>query len=322
MRVSGNLFERKHENKPLEEKKQKLDWDKPLSALVTGDTGFIGSHMKRFLLERGSEVMGYSLRNGFDILNLNQLREAAKKVDVIYHFAAEAKPGPSVLNPMHSIEINIKGTLNVLEACREYNLSCVYPSSCEVYGDSDLPITEEFEFRPTNPYAASKAAADRICYMYSQCYGLDVKLLRFFNPYGPRQQLNKVIPVFYFHAKKNLSLPVFGKGTDTRDYVYIDDIISGCWLAKKLPPGEAVNLATGKVISNLQLAKLVIDLTNSKSSIKFVEYPKAFGGIKNQVGSYEKASKLMGWKPETSLVEGIKRTIDWLEGVELQLPPS
>lgn len=298
----------------MEEESKELEEDtEPSCALVTGNTGFIGSNMKEFLLEKGVKVVGYSHRNSFDVLNLNQLREAAKKVDIVYHFAAEAKPGPSVLNPAHNICVNVRGTLNVLEVCRELGLPCVYPSSCEIYGDSDQSIIEESEFRPTNPYAASKAALDRICYMYHKCYALDVKILRFFNPYGPGQQLNKVIPVFYFHAKKNLSLPVFGRGTDTRDYVYIDDIISGCWLARKLPPGEAVNLATGKTTSNLQLAKLVIELTGSKSSIEFVEYPKAFGSIKNQVGSYEKSSRLMGWKPEISLKEGVKRTIDWLE---------
>src|SRR3989304_4972186 len=143
--------------------------------LVTGDTGFIGSNMKQFLMKKNIDVIGYSRQRGLDIMNLNQLREIAQKCDLIYHFVAEAKPGESVLDPVHTIEVNLKGTLNILEVCRELKIPIVYPSSCEIYGDSLLPITENFPFNPTNPYAASKAASDRICYTYYKCYGLDVK---------------------------------------------------------------------------------------------------------------------------------------------------
>lgn len=286
-----------------------------MTVLVTGDTGFIGSHMKELLLSKGENVVGYSRRNGFDIFNLNQLSEVANGVDTVYHFAAEAKPGESVLKPKDAIETNILGTLNVLEICRKYDLQCIYPSSCEIYGDSLKPMTEENEIKPSNPYSASKAALDRICYMYFKCYNLNIKIVRLFNPYGPRQQLNKVIPTFYFQAKKDKSITVYGNGTDTRDYVYIDDIIRGLCSARKLPRGEAVNLATGHATSNLELAKLIIEITKSESQINFVDYPEAFGGIKNQVGSYEKAKKLMGWKPETLLKKGLVKTIDWLEQI-------
>lgn len=146
--------------------------------LLTGDSGFIGSNMKKFLLKENVEVIGYSRRSGFDISNMDKLREAAKKCDIIYHFAAEAKPGQSVLNPVHTIEVNIRYSLNILEICRELNIPLVYPSSCEVYGDSKVPIKEDFPFNPTNPYAASKVAIDRICYMYYKCYNVDVKIVR------------------------------------------------------------------------------------------------------------------------------------------------
>ncbi|MEM2511079.1 MAG: GDP-mannose 4,6-dehydratase [Candidatus Methanomethylicia archaeon] len=283
--------------------------------LVTGDTGFIGSHMSEFLLNKGMDVIGYSRRKGFNILNLEQLCSVAKDCDLIYHFAAEAKPGESVLKPAYTIDVNIKGSINVLEVCRKYNTSMVYPSSCEIYGDSTKPITEDFPLYPPNPYAASKAAIDRLCYTYYKCYNVDVKIVRLFNPYGPRQQLNKIIPTFYFQAVQNKPLTVYGDGSNTRDYVYIDDIIMGLWLARKLPPGDVVNLATGKATTNLEVAKLILELTNSKSNIIFVDYPKAFGGIKYQVGSYEKAKRLLGWEPRVSLREGITRTINWLESL-------
>ncbi|MEM3519143.1 MAG: NAD-dependent epimerase/dehydratase family protein [Candidatus Hadarchaeales archaeon] len=281
--------------------------------LVTGDTGFIGSHMKEFLLRKGIEVKGYSRRGGFDVLNRKQLQDAAKGCDFIYHFAAEAKPGPSVLRPVHTIMVNLRGSLNVLEVCKEHGISLVYPSSCEIYGDSKQPITEDHPLFPPNPYAASKAAIDRLCYMYYKCYGVDVKIVRLFNPYGPRQQLNKIIPTFYFSAIKNKPLTVYGDGTDMRDFVYVGDIIRGLWKARKLPPGEAVNIATGKGTTNLEVAKLILKMVKSDAEIRFVDYPKAFGGIRWQIGSNKKARELIGWKPRVKLEDGIKLTIKWLE---------
>ncbi len=285
-------------------------------ALVTGDTGFIGSNMRKFLEEKNVEVIGYSRRRGFDIFDKKQLRREVKKCDIVYHFAAEAKPGESVLNPVHTIEINLKGSLNVLEACRELGVPLIYPSSCEIYGDSKIPIKEDFPINPPNPYAASKAAIDRLCYTYYKCYGLDVKILRLFNPYGPNQQLNKIMPTFYFQAIRNKPLTVYGDGSDTRDYVYVEDIVKGLWLAKKLPAGEVINLATGRATTNLEVAHLIKKIVDSRSEIAFVKYPKAFGGIRHQVGSYEKAERLIGWKPQTSLEEGVKKTIEWLSQID------
>jgi len=269
--------------------------------------------MKAFLLKENAEVVGYSRGEGFDVLNRGQLRKAAKNCDVVYHFAAEAKPGQSVFDPVHAIEVNVKGSLNILEVCRELGVSLVYPSSCEIYGDSKVPIEEDFPINPTNPYAAAKAAIDRFCYMYHRCFGLDVKIVRLFNPYGPLQQLNKIMPTFYSKAVRGGPIPVYGDGTDTRDYVYIRDIVKGLWLARKLPSGEAVNLATGKPTTNLEVALLIKELTGSNSEIVFVDYPKAFGGIRNQVGSYEKAKRLINWEPRTTLREGVKQTINWLD---------
>jgi len=284
-----------------------------LIALLTGDTGFIGTNMKSLLIKKNVEVLGFSRKKGYDIFNKDQLRSEIKKCDLVYHFAAEAKPAESVMNPVHTVEVNLMGSLNVLEVCRELRVPLVYPGSCEIYGDSQIPITEGFPINPTNPYAASKAAIDRFCYMYHKCYGLDVKIVRLFNPYGPHQQLNKIMPTFYFQASKNMPITVYGDGSDIRDYVYVKDITKGLWLAKNLPAGEAVNLATGRATTSLEVAKLVKELTGSSSEIKFVEYPKAFGGIKAQVGSYEKAKRLMGWEPETLLKKGLRETIDWLK---------
>lgn len=264
----------------------------------------------------GIKPIGYSRSTGQNVLDSSKVEEYVEKSDWVYHFAAYAKPGKSQKEPNRAIKENINGCLNLLNSCRKHDVPLVYPSSCEIYGDSEEPITEDFPLNPPNPYAASKAAADRICFSYFKSYGLDVKIVRLFNPYGPRQQLEKIMPTFYSQAVKGEDLTVYGDGSDTRDYVFIDDIIRGLWAARNLPKGEAVNLCTGKETSNFEMAELILELLDSSSEISFTSYPEEFGGIKNQVGSNKKAIKLIGWRPKIGLKEGLKRTIKWLEGVE------
>jgi nucleoside-diphosphate-sugar epimerase len=288
-----------------------------MKVLITGHTGFIGGNMFHFLESKKSiEPIGYSKTTGQDVFNIDQLKRFVKKSDLVYHFAAYAKPGESIRNPVYAIKTNVDSCLNILEACREYKVPLIYPSSCEIYGNSKEPLKEDTPIKPLNPYAASKAAADRICFSYYISYDMDIKIVRLFNPYGPKQQLNKIIPILYFQAINNEDLTVFGEGKDTRDYVYISDIVRGLWLARNLPAGEAINLATGKETTNLEVANLILKLTNSDSKISFIEYPKEFGNIKNQVGSFEKAKRLLGWHPEVELEEGIKKTIKWLEAIK------
>ena len=288
-----------------------------MKILVTGHTGFIGSNFYNYVKDKKDvEAIGYSKSTGQDIFDTYQLKKFVKDCDLVYHFAAYAKPGESIIHPVKAIDINIKGFLNVIEACREYDTPMVYPSSCELYGNSDKPIKEDFPINPTNPYAASKVAADRICYSYFVSYGLDVKMVRLFNPYGPNQQLNKIMPSLYFQAAAGKPLTVFGKGKDTRDYVFIGDIVRGMWDARDLASGEAVNFATGRETTNLEIAEMIVEYTGSKSEIKFVPYPKEFGNILNQVGSYDKAKKMLKWEPEIKLEDGIKKTIKWLETVK------
>jgi nucleoside-diphosphate-sugar epimerase len=286
-----------------------------MKILVTGDTGFIGHNLKKRLSRESLEIIGFSRKQGLDVLSYEQVFTWTKDVDVVYHLAAYAKPAESVINPIEAIETNVKGTVNVLEACRKNNFMLIYPSTCEIYGDSKSPISEDHPINPPNPYAASKAACDRLCYAYARTYKLDIKIVRLFNPYGPHQQLNKIIPTFYVQAKKNNPITVYGDGSDTRDYVFVEDIVEGLWLARLLPPGEVINLATGRATSNLEMALLIKEMLKSSSQIIFTGYPKAFGGIKHQVGSYKKAKELLGWEPRFSLEEGLKRTISWLNEV-------
>lgn len=283
--------------------------------LVTGHTGFIGSNLVPYLQALGLEVIGCSRRTGCDASDMAALSKFLDGCDMLFHLAADARPAESLMTPEETIHTNVQMTIKVALACRDAGLPLIFVSSCEIYGDSDHVIDENSPLRPTNPYAASKAASDRILYSFYKCYGLDVKIVRLFNPYGPNQQLNKVIPTFYRQAKANKSITVYGNGTDCRDYVYVEDVVRGLWDARKLPSGEAVNLATGIGTTNIELAKLVIEKTSSTSKIEFVPYPKLFGGIHRQIGSYEKARKLLGWEPKVPLAEGIDRTLRWLESL-------
>jgi nucleoside-diphosphate-sugar epimerase len=137
--------------------------------------------------------------------------------------------------------------------------------------------------------------------------------LRLFNPYGPHQQLNKIIPTFYFQAINRQLITVYGDGTDTRDYTYVGDIVKALVMAGKMTSGQVVNICTGRTLTNLDVAKMIKELTRSSSPIVKVGYPPLFGGIKRQTGSYSRARKLLGWEPTVSFEDGLKSTIEWLE---------
>ncbi len=287
-----------------------------MKVFITGHTGFIGSNLSSFVESFGHEVVGCSRKTGCDLGDIEVLKSKLSACEIVFHLAADARPAESLLAPWETIEANIRTTINIALVCRDRNVPIIYASSCEIYGDSHSVIVEETPFMPTNPYAASKAACDRTLYSFHKCYGLDVKIVRLFNPYGPGQQLNKVIPTFYRQAKANRPLTVYGDGTDTRDYVFVEDIVRGLWDARKLPHGETINLATQIKTRTDDLAKMIIRRTRSRSKIQFISYPKLFGGIKYQVGSYEKAKKILGWEPRISLDNGLEKTIKWLESLE------
>jgi nucleoside-diphosphate-sugar epimerase len=293
-----------------------------VKALVTGHTGFLGKNLVPELEKQGTTVIGYSSKEGNDILDASRLWQASRNVDVVYHLAAYAKPAESLQNPGLAVDVNVRGTLNVLEACRKNNFLLVYPSSCEIYGDSMEPIIEQHELNPPNPYAASKAAADRLCYSFARTYKIKVATLRLFNPYGAHQQLNKIIPTFYSQAIGDKPITVYGQGTDTRDYTYINDITRALLMAHRLPSGETVNLCTGNALTNMQVAKMVKEKTQSSSPILTAEYPALFGGIRHQVGSNSKAKQLIGWEPKTKFEDGLDKTINWLKTLPTEVLAS
>ena len=286
-----------------------------MKVLVTGHTGFIGSNLLEFLRRAHEDLLVCSRSTGCDLGQRDVAQKAVDKAELVIHLAADARPAESLNTPWDTFLTNSQLTTNVALACRDLHVPLVHVSSCEVYGDFGGVITEDTRFAPTNPYAASKAAIDRLLYAFYKSYGLDVKIVRAFNPYGPHQQLNKILPTFFRQAKEGRPLTVYGDGQDTRDYVYIEDIVRGIWEARTLPAGEAVNLATGVATTNKHLAEMVLRKLGSHSEILFTQYPKPFGGIRFQVGSFAKAQELISWKPSTSLEDGIEQTFEWLEAI-------
>lgn len=293
-----------------------------MKILITGHTGFIGRHLYKYLQRFDIGFMdavnsyvpvGYSRSTGHDIFNTEQLGKYVGESGMVYHLAAYTNPGESIVRPVQTIMENVKGTLNVFEACREHGKPLVYVSTCEVYGNAPYPAKEGDELKPTNPYAASKAMCDRMCYAYHKSYGLDVRVVRLFNPYGPGQHPNKIITRFYNQAKSGKPITVYGDGSDFRDYVYIGDTVTGLWKARKIPAGTTINVCTGRKTTALQIAEKIKKMTGSKSKIKMCKYPKKHGGIRQQVGSTSAMETYLEWRPPKGIDEGLRRTIEWLK---------
>lgn len=298
--------------------------------LVTGGLGFIGSNFAEYLVNSGYNVVIYDAKTyagnmknveGIrkkvkllvkDIGDFKELCDAISEVDVIYHLAAESHVHESILSPRKFMETNFMGTYNVLEACRKHDKKMVYVSTSEVYGTAlKIPMTEEHPLNPRSPYAGSKAGADRLCYSYYITYGLPVSIARPFNNYGPKQLPEKVIPNFIIRAFFNKPLEIHGGGLQTRDWLYVSDHCDA--LEKFLhfrTDGETLNLGTGRDISILYIANLILKhLNKSPSLIKHVgDRP---GQVKKHIACTKKAEKLLKWKAKTSFEIGLKKTIDW-----------
>ncbi|MHA1617142.1 MAG: SDR family NAD(P)-dependent oxidoreductase [Candidatus Njordarchaeales archaeon] len=303
--------------------------------LVTGGAGFIGSHTVELLLEKEFDVVildnfrtssKQNIENIKGIRDKNKkliivqgdirdpivIREAIKDIDAVIHLAAIVSVDEATKWPELTFQVNAEGTLNILEALRRFDVEkIVYASSSAVYGDPlYLPIDEKHPLFPKNPYGASKLAGEALVNAYHQTYGLKAVVLRYFNVYGPRMPpglYSGVILKFIKAAIRNDPLVIFGDGTQLRDFVYVTDVARANVVAVEKNISGVFNIGTGSGTSILDLAKKVIELTNSKSEITFSE-PRP-GDIKKSIASIERAKKILTWRPEVSLEEGLKKTI-------------
>ena len=311
------------------------------SILVTGADGFIGSHLVEALIKKDNEVKAFVYYNSFnswgwldyfpkdllneieiftgDIRDPNGVREAMKDVDVVYHLAALIGIPFSYHSPDSYVDTNIKGTLNVLQAARDFELDRVLiTSTSEVYGTAKyVPIDEEHPYQGQSPYSATKIGADRLAESFYKSFNLPVTIVRPFNTYGPRQSARAVIPTIITQLLDGKEEIELGALTPTRDFNYVKDTVNGFIdiAASERTIGKEINIATQNEISIESLANELIRQINPKAEI--VKDQKRVRPNKSEVdrllGSNKKIKKLTNWEPQYTFEEGLDETIKWLK---------
>lgn len=312
-----------------------------MKIIVTGGAGFIGSNFIYLMLEKYPEydficvdsltyagnlrtlekAMEYDNFKFFkiDIRDREKIYELfeKEKPDIIVNFAAESHVDRSIVNPQIFLETNIIGTSILMDACRKYGIKRYHQvSTDEVYGDlpldrPDLLFTEETPITTSSPYSSSKAAADLLVLSYYRTYGLPVSISRCSNTYGPYQFPEKLIPLMIANASKDKKLPVYGKGENVRDWLYVDDHNKAIDLIiHKGTVGQVYNIGGHNEKSNIEIVKIILEnLEKSEDLITFVEDRK--GHDLRYAIDPTKIHNELGWLPETKFEDGIKKTIDW-----------
>jgi len=303
------------------------------NVLVTGGAGFIGSALVRELLKEGANVIVYDnflygdrlnlmeIENSIHIVNgdilswkvYNTIKEC--KVKYVFHLAAEPYIPHCYDNPEKFFDVNVKGTMNVLMACKTLDVSRVlHFSSSEVYGTAQYtPMDEKHPSLPLSTYAVSKLAADRLCFVFNREHDVRVVILRPFNSYGPRETQPYVIPELITQLAKT-NVVKLGNINAKRDFTYVEDMAKGAiaMMESDIPNGEVVNLGSNKTYSIEQLAQLVGKLTGHDSIKIEVESSRLRTlDVDLLQCDYSKAQKYTGWKPQLDIEEGLKRTVQW-----------
>ena len=306
-----------------------------MNVLVTGGAGFISHHIVERLLETDHEVTVLDdLSSGDpnripdnatfiegDIRDKNTVTDAVTNTDCIYHLAALASVPASVEDPRTAHTINVDGTLNILEAARTHDTRVVLASSAAIYGHPTYtPIDEAHPTEPTSPYGIDKLAADHYTRRYHDLYDLDTVAIRPFNVYGPGQTSDGyagVVSTFIEQALAGNDLTVHGDGMQSRDFVYVDDIVNAMIAAGETEHvGQAFNIGSGAETTVRELAEAVRDVTDAAVDIIYTD-PRE-GDIHQSVADITKARSQLGYEPTVDLREGLRRTVDWW--VETQRP--
>jgi UDP-glucose 4-epimerase len=252
-----------------------------------------------------------------DIRNANIARKAAEGVDTIVHLAANAGVIQSIENPKQDMEVNVFGTLNMLEAARQNDVKrFIFASSGAPIGDCKPPIHEELAPHPASPYGASKLAGEGYCSAYYRTYGIETVVLRFSNVYGPMSAKKiSVIATFLKKALKGEVLEIFGNGEQTRDFIYIDDLVNAIIISSKKNKisGEIFQIATNSETSINYLLDIVVKILNTKgcNNIKVKYSPLRLGEVKQNYSDTSKAKDYLKWRPRIDLENGIEKTIKW-----------
>ncbi len=325
----------------------------PKRILLTGGAGFIGSHLAEALLRNRTSLSIVDNLDEFyspawkktnlesirkiapfeffnvDICATDRMREIVAQVrpDAIVHLAARAGVRPSIEQPRLYEQVNVAGTVNLLELCREFQVSrFIFGSSSSVYGASSrAPFSEaQSDLRPISPYAATKLAGELFCYTYAHLHKLPVVALRFFTVYGPRQRPDLAIHKFVARIEAGKSIPVFGDGETGRDYTFVDDIVTGILgaldydfsstAAMGAPPFEIFNLGNSHPVKLSELVAMLERATGKKAIIQREGLQQ--GDVPLTWADVSKAGKLLGYRPQTTLEEGLKKFVAWYRSAD------
>lgn len=308
--------------------------------LVTGGAGFIGSHIVQALLGNGHFVRildnfssgkienlsftkdptpkTYDLIRG-DIRDKDTCLVATKDMDFVLHQAALRSVPKSLARPQEYNEVNISGTLNMLEASRENKVSCfVFASSSSIYGETEkFPQKEDATPRLISPYALTKLAGEYYCKVFAKNYGLNTVSLRYFNVFGPRQALDDeyavVIPKFISCRLNNESPPIYGSGRQSRDFTYVGNVVEANILAARKGDfgGEVFNVASGRNYSILELVNALNKIMHKGSNPIFLAVRP--GDVFKTLADLSKSKKILGFKPKVDFTEGLKLTVEWFK---------
>jgi dTDP-glucose 4,6-dehydratase len=306
--------------------------------LVTGGAGFLGSHICEYLLHKGHEVIAMDNLLTGTVANIEHLQRenlkfikhnvteyiyCAGPIDYVIHFASPASPKDYLELPIPTLKVGALGTHKALGLAREKKATFLLASTSEVYGDPQVHPQKEDYWGHVNPvgprgvYDEAKRYAEAITMAYHRFHGLDTKIVRIFNTYGPRMRPKdgRAIPAFIPQALKNQPITIFGDGSQTRSFCFVDDLIEGICRLMFSDHHEPVNIGNPNEMTIKELAKTIIKLTDSKSEI--IYNPLPIDDPKVRQPNIEKAKAILGWEPKVSLGEGLGRTIEWFKKQKL-----
>jgi UDP-glucose 4-epimerase len=307
-----------------------------MKIVVAGGAGFIGGHIAEYWNEQGADVHVIdSLRTG-NIKNIEGLEnvklhkgsitdrelifEVLKDADYIYNLAALVSVPESIEKPFECIDINVNGMLNLLDAAKEFGAKkLVLSSSAAVYGDDpELPKRISMTPHPKTPYSITKLDGEYYNKMYFEQYGLETISLRYFNVYGPRQnpksQYAAAVPIFVDRATKNEDITIYGDGEQTRDFIYVKDVVKANVVASQSEGITGVfNVANGSSITIKELCEKIIELVDSKSKINFAD--ERAGDIKHSLAAIDETVEILGFNPDFPLDEGLNNTIKYFQNL-------
>jgi len=307
-----------------------------MNILITGGSGFVGSYLCEKLINDGHEIIVVDNLLTGSTENINHLMhnenfsfiehdvqnhiEIENKVDYVLHFASAASPKAYTEHPVNTLKAGSVGTINTLGLAKKHDAEYLLASTSEVYGDPLIsPQTEEY-WGNVNPngersmYDEAKRFAEAAVATYSRSYDLKTKIVRIFNTYGPRMQLNdgRVVTNFIVQALKNENITIYGDGSQTRSFSYVEDTVAGIISLMNSSEYDVFNIGNPNEMTVGQLAEKIIELTDSTSEIKYLELPN--DDPKQRKPDITKAKTKLNWEPKVNLEDGLTKTIKWVEG--------